>query len=222
MRILLVQHYQSTPEKTNHIPLLNTTLVYWHLFIVFTFVWNSLQHTCINKCNWKHTSLLMKGRGELSGYSVGLLPGGPWFDSRCHQRPTDCMRCTRSKNAWFRKSRGQLLTVYHGCSLRKKFPSLSETSKLSRWTMNGAVIYRKEAEIGLLLLKNRPPNSGVTYILCLKPCTMLGLPSGTRQQQQLYCLFSQISNFKISEHDSLKIYGSILLKFCTLLVSRII
>ena len=48
--------------------------------------------------------------------------------------------------------------------------------------MDGAVIYRKEAEIGLLLLKNRPPNSGVTYSFCLKSCTGLGLSSGMRQQ----------------------------------------
>ena len=59
-----------------------------------------------------------------------------------------------------------------------------DLSKLCRWTMDGAAIYRREAEIGLLLLKNRPPNSGVTYPLCLKPCTGLGLPSVTRQQQQ--------------------------------------
>ena len=32
-----------------------------------------------------------------------------------------------------------------------------------------------EAEIGLLLQKNRPHITGVTYLPCLKPCTGLGL-----------------------------------------------
>ena len=50
--------------------------------------------------------------------------------------------------------------------------------------MDGAAIYHREAEIGLLLLKNTPPISGMTYPLCFKPHTGLGLPSGTRQQQQ--------------------------------------
>ena len=50
--------------------------------------------------------------------------------------------------------------------------------------MNGAAIYRREVEIGLLLLKNRPHNSGVTYLPCLKPYPGLGFPSGTSQQQQ--------------------------------------
>ena len=51
--------------------------------------------------------------------------------------------------------------------------------------MDGAVIYRSEAEFGLLLLKNRPPNPGVMYPFCFKPCMGLSLPSGTCQQQQL-------------------------------------
>ena len=45
-----------------------------------------------------------------------------------------------------------------------------------------------EAEIGLLLLKNRPTNSEVTYPLCLKPYTGLGLTSGTRQQMNFLVL----------------------------------
>ena len=48
-----------------------------------------------------------------------------------------------------------------------------------------------EAEIGLLLLKNGPHNSGVTYPPCLKPYTGLGLPSDTRQQQQHQMLFTE-------------------------------
>ena len=48
--------------------------------------------------------------------------------------------------------------------------------------MDGAAIYRKEAEIGFLILKNRATYSGVTSPLCLKPFTGLGLPNGTRQQ----------------------------------------
>ena len=51
--------------------------------------------------------------------------------------------------------------------------------------MDGSAIYRREAEIGLLLLKNRPLNSWVTFLLCFKPYTGLGFPSGTRQQQQI-------------------------------------
>ena len=39
--------------------------------------------------------------------------------------------------------------------------------------MDGAVIYRREAETELLLLKNRPPISDVTYPICLKPYTGL-------------------------------------------------
>ena len=59
--------------------------------------------------------------------------------------------------------------------------------------MDGAAIYYTEAEIGLLPLKNWSRISGVTYIsnllllvtytLCLKPYTGLGLPSGTIQRQ---------------------------------------
>ena len=51
--------------------------------------------------------------------------------------------------------------------------------------MDGAAIYRRKAEIGLLLLKNRFPNSG--YPLCLQRCKGTApRPSGTRQQQQQY------------------------------------
>ena len=50
--------------------------------------------------------------------------------------------------------------------------------------MDDAAIYHREAEIRLLLLKNRPPNSGVTYRLCLKPYMGLGLPNGSHHQQQ--------------------------------------
>ena len=59
-----------------------------------------------------------------------------------------------------------------------------DISKSMRWTRDGAAIYHREAEIGFLLLKKRPPNSGVTYGLCPKPCMGLALLSGTRQQQQ--------------------------------------
>ena len=50
--------------------------------------------------------------------------------------------------------------------------------------MDGDAIYRREAEIELLLLKNRPFYSGVTYTLGLKTLTGLGLPSGPRQHHQ--------------------------------------
>ena len=49
--------------------------------------------------------------------------------------------------------------------------------------IDAAAIYLREGEIGLLLLQNRPPFSGVTYSLCFKPYTGLGLQSGTRQRQ---------------------------------------
>ena len=49
--------------------------------------------------------------------------------------------------------------------------------------MNGAAIYRKEAEIELLPLYNGLRISRVTYSHCLKPYTAFGLPSGKRQQQ---------------------------------------
>ena len=45
--------------------------------------------------------------------------------------------------------------------------------------MDAAAIYRTEAEIGLLPLKNGPRISGVTYSLCLKPYTGLDLPKTT-------------------------------------------
>ena len=45
-----------------------------------------------------------------------------------------------------------------------------------------AIIQGSEAEIGLLQLKNKPLNSGVTYPLCLKPYMGFDLPRGTRQQ----------------------------------------
>ena len=54
--------------------------------------------------------------------------------------------------------------------------------------MDDAVICRREAEIGFLLMKNKPLNSGVTYPLCFKPCTEIVLSSSTRQQQQLRLL----------------------------------
>ena len=50
--------------------------------------------------------------------------------------------------------------------------------------MDGAAIYRREAEIRLLPLYNGPRISGVTYLTCLKTYTELGLSSGTREQQQ--------------------------------------
>ena len=56
--------------------------------------------------------------------------------------------------------------------------------KIVEVKMDGAVIYRSEAEIELQLLQNRPPFSGVIYPLCLKLYTGLGLSSGSRQQQQ--------------------------------------
>ena len=67
-------------------------------------------------------------------------------------------------------------------SLEKNSLPFRDISKLRRWTKDDVAIYRREAKIKLLLLKNRPRNSGVTYPLCLKPCTGLGLPSGTHQQ----------------------------------------
>ena len=68
-------------------------------------------------------------------------------------------------------------------SLEKISLPFRDIYKLRRWTMDGAAICRREAEIGLLLLINRPANSGVTYLLCLKPCTGPSLPSDTSQQQ---------------------------------------
>ena len=65
--------------------------------------------------------------------------------------------------------------------------------------MDGAAIYRREEEIGLLLLKNRPPNSGVTYPLCFKPSTGLGLPSGTRQQQKNICPLFRVRLYIVYE-----------------------
>ena len=48
--------------------------------------------------------------------------------------------------------------------------------------MPSSAIYCREAENELLLLKNRPSISGVTYPIYLKPCTGLGLPCGIRQK----------------------------------------
>ena len=62
--------------------------------------------------------------------------------------------------------------------------------------MDGAAVYRiNEEEIGLLLLKNRPRNSGVTHPPCLKPYKGLGL-SSCRHQQQLELLTLKIEFFE--------------------------
>ena len=50
--------------------------------------------------------------------------------------------------------------------------------------IDGAAIYRREVEIGVTLLQNKPLFSEEMYSICLKPYTGLGLPSCTRQQQQ--------------------------------------
>ena len=55
--------------------------------------------------------------------------------------------------------------VYHGYCLWRFPPPIRDISKLRRWTMDGAAIYRNEAEIRLLLLENGPPISGVAFAL---------------------------------------------------------
>ena len=54
-------------------------------------------------------------------------------------------------------------------SLEKNFFPFHRHIKIVDVEMDGAAIYYCEAEMGLLLLQNRPPISGVTYPLCLKP-----------------------------------------------------
>ena len=54
------------------------------------------------------------GVGSLVFFGVGFQTEGPGIDSRCHQRPSECIRCTFSQNPWFRKSRSRSLAVYQG------------------------------------------------------------------------------------------------------------
>ena len=61
--------------------------------------------------------------------------------------------------------------------------------------MDGDAIYRSEAEFGLLLLKNRPPYSGVTYPFCFKPYMGLSHPSGIRQHEQLRFFYKESYSF---------------------------
>ena len=65
----------------------------------------------------------------------------------------------------------------------KSFSPFQRHIKFVEVEMDGAAICRREEEIGLLLLQNRPPFSGVTYLLCIKTYMGLGLPHGTRQQR---------------------------------------
>ena len=83
------------------------------------------------------------------------------------------MRCTCWKYLWFRKSRGRLLTIYHGWCLWKKFSfPFTDISKLWKWSIGAAVVRQK---LDFCYYKNRPPTSGVTYPLCIKP--FMGLDS---------------------------------------------
>ena len=67
----------------------------------------------------------------------------------------------------------------------ENFSAFQKHIKIVEVEMDCAAIYRnREAEIGLLLMQNRPPFSRVTYLLCLKPYLVLGFQSSTRQQQQ--------------------------------------
>ena len=69
--------------------------------------------------------------------------------------------------------------------LEKNSLPFRDISKLWRWTIDGAAIYRlMRQKSDSCYLINRPHRSGVTCPPCLKPFTGLGLPSGIRQQQQ--------------------------------------
>ena len=66
--------------------------------------------------------------------------------------------------------------------------------------MDDAAIHRREAETGLLLLKDMPQNSGVTYPLYLKPCTGLGLPSGTENRKTISAFLDYLHNLGRPKH----------------------
>ena len=67
--------------------------------------------------------------------------------------PSACGVCAR-KIRRFRKSHGRSLAVYHGCCLWRQFPSFSEAYiKIVVVEMDAAAIYRRKAEIVLLLYK---------------------------------------------------------------------
>ena len=67
------------------------------------------------------------------------------------------------------------LQITMGVVSRKNAPPFKRNIKIVEVEMDGAAFYRREAEIGLLIMQNRPPFSGVTYPLRLKPIRGLTL-----------------------------------------------
>ena len=128
----------------------------------------------------------MMAVGSLVIMVLSFGPEGPGLiPDAAKDPPSTCSVCTRKICGSERPAVGHkqfTMDVVSG----ENFPPFHR-----HIVMDGAAIYHCKAEIGLLLLKNRPPYSGVMYLLCPKPYMGLGLPSGTRQlQQQLQAVIS--------------------------------
>ena len=131
------------------------------------------------------------------------------FNSVCYRqnRPQGAQQLWR--RASYRRARVRFQIPLSACRVRARKIRDSESPMVGRQQFTMGVVSEKnfppfqryikieevddgccchlsynEAEIGLLLLKNSPHTSEVTYPPCLTPCTGRGLPSGTRQQQQ--------------------------------------
>ena len=114
----------------------------------------------------------------------GLRPEGPGsILSTAKDSPSTCgVRDRKTSGSESPMVGRQQFTT--GIVSAENLPPFQRHIRIVEMEMVSAAIFHTEAEIGLLPLKNGPLISGVTYPLCLKHNTGLGLPSGTRQQQQ--------------------------------------
>ena len=69
-----------------------------------------------------------------------------------------------------------------GVDIEENFPPFQRHIEIVEVEMDGAAIYRRDAETRLLPLLIGPSLAGVAYPICLKPYTGRDLPSGTIQQ----------------------------------------
>ena len=101
------------------------------------------------------------GRGEPSGYGVGLWTGGPGCDSRCRQRPCD----VRARKIHGSESPSVGSSLPWVLSLEKISFPFKDIQKLWKWMVLPSNVVRQKSDS--CYCNNRPPTSGVTYTLRL-------------------------------------------------------